>query len=84
MADRAFHDLALHLQVARMREADRPAVAFHADLVGIVRGRQGIVTDLLAREHVVVAADALQVLELNYPDHKITRKAKKLPLAPAT
>ena len=31
-----------------------------------------------------LAADALQVLELNYPDHKITRKAKKLPLAPAS
>ena len=29
-----------------------------------------------------LAADALQVLELNYPDHKVTRKAKKLPLAP--
>ena len=31
-----------------------------------------------------LAADALQVLVLNYPDHKITRKAKKLPLAPAS
>lgn len=31
-----------------------------------------------------LAADALQVLQLNYPDHKITRKVKKLPLAPAS
>jgi len=31
-----------------------------------------------------LATDALQVLQLNYPDHKITRKAKKLPLAPAS
>ena len=31
-----------------------------------------------------LAADTLQVLQLNYPDHKITRKAKKLPLTPAT
>ena len=31
-----------------------------------------------------LASDALQVLQLNYPDHKITHKAKKLPLAPAS
>ena len=31
-----------------------------------------------------LARDALQVLQLNYPDHKITRKVSKLPLVPAT
>ena len=29
-----------------------------------------------------LAMDALKVLQLNYPDHKITQKAKKIPLAP--
>jgi outer membrane protein assembly factor BamD len=31
-----------------------------------------------------LARDALQVLTLNYPDHKITRKVSKLQLVPAT
>jgi outer membrane protein assembly factor BamD len=31
-----------------------------------------------------LARDALQVLQLNYPDHQITRKVSKLPLVPAT
>ncbi|NNF97197.1 MAG: outer membrane protein assembly factor BamD [Halobacteria archaeon] len=31
-----------------------------------------------------LATDALRVLQLNYPDHKITHKVKKLPLAPAS
>ena len=31
-----------------------------------------------------LARDALQVLQLNYPDHKITQKVSKLPLTPAS